>query len=81
MKLCNKAISCKYHENRCDHRKLHSSYEIECDPKMRESAGLQPNCYHYPDQICVEFNSRATKLGRPCKSEAKDIARHEGGNE
>ncbi len=65
MKICNHAKDCKYHENRCDHRKLHSSYNIECDTKMRESAGLQPNCMHYSDQRCIEIEFPRVKRENP----------------
>ena len=56
MKRCNKASSgtCTKHENQCPHMKNHSFYTQECDPKLRESAGLTPYCGHYKDQVCEE---------------------------
>lgn len=55
IKKCNKADVYQHHENRCPHRKTHSAYTIECDPKLRESAGLQTNCRWYSDQQCEEI--------------------------
>jgi len=60
LKLCNKAKTCQYHMNKCDHRKLHSDMDTD-NPVLRESAGLQKHCMHYPDQQCIEIEIKSIK--------------------
>lgn len=61
MKICNHAGDCIYHEKRCEHRVFHSDYNMLCNPELRKSAGLQPNCCHYKDQTCIQIFFKKTK--------------------
>jgi len=61
MKICNHAGDCSYHEKRCEHRVAHSDFNIFCNLELRKTAGLQPNCYHYKDQACIQVKFKETK--------------------
>ena len=63
MKICNMHKTCTKHEGRCLHLKLHSDTTIECDETQRQSAGLQKNCYHYPEQKCIVLTFNEVKGG------------------